>query len=336
MPRIQYIDLTKGVMMTLVILHHQHLDTGTHLDAMLAITRMPLYMMLCGLFFSTYGNSFKTLLVKKTNRYIVPYFFFIAVNIGALWIFHPYFDLNAAKSIIWDLLHEQYKPTLIGYLWFFRLLLNFSIICFVLERATTPLTRAQKTALTFVISFSAFLLHQYLYQHVDGYRDVYAYYSFVMLALVQLPIYYLPYLYRDRILHEHNAKRLLLALPAAALLLYLTATDVCDYEAFCHPCYLTLIIAELSGIYCVFVPCYLIKRLPYFSYIGRYSIIAYGTHIVLAKLLRDCLGISAPWPNTIAVFALTPIIIWLFIRIFPYFTAQKDIFKCHTGNSPKH
>ncbi len=72
--------------------------------------------------------------------------------------------------------------------------------------------------------------------------------------------------------------------------------------------------------------CKQIGRLPIISYIGRYSIIPLGVHCILIYYIS---GIVPTFPqSSLAVFVLTVAIsiclIPVFIKYFPYFTAQKD------------
>ena len=69
--RIEFIDLAKGICILLVVLLHIGIDVnfwGT------TSMRMPLYFVLSGLFFKDYGSLYN-LLIKKTNRLIIPFLF---------------------------------------------------------------------------------------------------------------------------------------------------------------------------------------------------------------------------------------------------------------------
>ena len=71
--RVEYIDLIKGIAIILVVAGHCSLPLPEHLSNMLQHARMPLFVFLSGLFFSTCGDSFKRLLVKKLSKLLVPY-----------------------------------------------------------------------------------------------------------------------------------------------------------------------------------------------------------------------------------------------------------------------
>ena len=79
--RIEFIDLAKGICISLVVLLHVFGDlSGTPVKIM-NLFRMPLYFVLSGLFFKTY-DVFFTFLKKKINKLIIPFaftFFFIII-----------------------------------------------------------------------------------------------------------------------------------------------------------------------------------------------------------------------------------------------------------------
>ena len=67
--RIEYIDLMKGICITMVILLHCGFFEGklALINEYLKIFRMPLYFFLSGLFFKTYGG-FSSFTIKKINN----------------------------------------------------------------------------------------------------------------------------------------------------------------------------------------------------------------------------------------------------------------------------
>ena len=69
--RVEFIDLTKGICILLIVLNHSFARfSGSFLDSFM-IFRMPLYFVLSGLFFLTYG-SLALFMKKKINKLIIP------------------------------------------------------------------------------------------------------------------------------------------------------------------------------------------------------------------------------------------------------------------------
>ena len=71
--RIDFVDLTKGVCIILVVIAHvggafEQLDT----NSMLSCFRMPLYFFISGVFFKSYEGLFGFIL-RKINKLIIPF-----------------------------------------------------------------------------------------------------------------------------------------------------------------------------------------------------------------------------------------------------------------------
>ena len=74
--RIDFVDLTKGVCIILVVMAHiggafEKLDY----HSMIASFRMPLYFFISGIFFKSYEGLFG-FFIRKINKLIVPFLFF--------------------------------------------------------------------------------------------------------------------------------------------------------------------------------------------------------------------------------------------------------------------
>ena len=101
--RIEYIDLAKGICILLVVLDHiagyRYFSDGNYpMNDIFEQTRMPLYFILSGLFFKDYGGI-REFLLRKTNRILVPYLFFLilyrvsakaiysftGISVGEIW-----------------------------------------------------------------------------------------------------------------------------------------------------------------------------------------------------------------------------------------------------------
>lgn len=75
--RVEWIDTAKGICILLVVLHHcSQMMHEPYLFSRDVLTfRMPLYFILSGLFFKYYSP--KVFFVKKTNKLLAPYVFFL-------------------------------------------------------------------------------------------------------------------------------------------------------------------------------------------------------------------------------------------------------------------
>jgi fucose 4-O-acetylase-like acetyltransferase len=73
-PRIEFVDLAKGVCILLVIAWHCS-AFADEIPNVSRLIRMPLYFVISGLFYKDYGGWLLTI-VKKINRLIIPFVFF--------------------------------------------------------------------------------------------------------------------------------------------------------------------------------------------------------------------------------------------------------------------
>ena len=79
-------------------------------------------------------------------------------------------------------------------------------------------------------------------------------------------------------------------------------------------------------------------RVPIITYIGRYSIVVLGTHIMLIRLMRHILEVTTitqhlpcaaanDWAIFACVVAAELVVIPVMIRLFPKYTAQSELIK---------
>ncbi len=147
-------------------------------------------------------------------------------------------------------------------------------------------------------------------------------------ALVAFPTYYLPYLFKDYILRKHNIKHLTLILPLAFIVWYCASDPSAFFQiGYCGDNFAKFFIAQAGGIYVFFYFCYIIKRIPFISYLGRYSIVLLGTHSIILYLCNNIFSITDPYIQFAIIMATAPLLIWLLTKFLPHFTAQKDLIK---------
>ena len=123
--RIQFIDLAKGLCITLVVLYHinTRIDLNLTIFSYLSTFRMPLYFLLSGLFFKEYENFF-CFLKRKTNKLLIPFLFFYLITSFLMPNILYQFGFTVAKteslgiSGLWAFLtKEQFSNGPIWFLW---------------------------------------------------------------------------------------------------------------------------------------------------------------------------------------------------------------------------
>lgn len=322
--RIDYIDLMKGICIILVVLLHCDIQIPyEHLDLMLRNVRMPLYFFLSGLFFKEYA-SFFDFTIRKINKLIIPYIFF------------AFFPFTLASLVVSDLFPQKtfFLPIRILYvplnypLWFLRGLFLTYILYYGFHRISKSWPETIKLIIIILISVSGWIVNNEIIQYRENTYTL----DLILSMNIMVPFIALPYFYIASLLKKRNVLTMNIKLQYAilgicifAILWYFTAQSGVDYmfSKFSDN-YIFLYIASLSGIGVIWLLSYTLKKIPVISYLGRYSIIILGTHIFFINILNTVFN------NSILTFIFTiafmPITIWLFKTVFPYFTAQKDIF----------
>lgn len=160
----------------------------------------------------------------------------------------------------------------------------------------------------------------------------------VITAFVALPLFYIASTIKQKGLLSQviNKKQLIILFILFFTVWALTFQENIDYESIhLGKNFIFLYLSALGGIGCVWCIAYVVKRMFYISYVGRYSLIALGTHYPLILLFK-LMGIDNKYLIASCVLLVLPGIIWGFKRYFSYFTAQKDLFVYENGKLKLH
>lgn len=319
--RYEFVDLMKGVCIILVVI--QHLVGQCFINPpWLTTFRMPLYFMLSGLFFSTYG-SFRTFLVKKFNSLLVPFGIVWLICVGYIHIHYP----NPAKI-------DPLKFNVA--IWFLVALFEVGVAYYLISYIRKEWIKA---LLVLSISIGGYLLHEYdisFPYYLDG-------------AMTAIVFYYLgPFIRKMGLLDEKSLKMdWICALGSLAVfigLAYFYPNELLDLRLnrIFTP-YPVFLMSAVSGTATVFFFCKIIKHIPLISYWGRYSIITLCFHIFIYRLLQNwgilkglqrLLGIDnyywnqqqlGAWIGVVLVFFITLPLIWIMIRHVPFLCSQMPL-----------
>ena len=315
--RIEFIDLAKGVCILLVILMH----CGVPFEpAGFRALRMPLYFVLSGLFFKDYGG-FKSTVWKKINKLIIPFiFFYILAHCIIQLNFFIKGTINESPYHIFDFINESYyfnRP-----IWFLLCLFwdNLIFLC-ICRSAKNEIARGILVLITGLIGF--YFVREAIVLPIQ-----------LSPALNSLPFFYLGYLLkRTSLLYPSERKSfewgLIVVLLGIGINLsvFLDQPCISFLENEIHGNLIIVYLTSAAMVIGTLLLCKKIGRLPVVSYIGRYSIIPLGIHWVLIHYINKIMP-SLPY-STLVIFVLTVTIsiclIPVFIKYFPYFTAQKDL-----------
>lgn len=307
-PRIEFIDLAKGVCILLVVLFHSMLVPKCPVVAAL---RMPLYFVLSGLFFKDYGGLLN-LIERKTNKLIVPFIFFLIIG-AIVWCI-----LN--KTIVFSLLVQPaYKPVICNTpIWFLMCLFWINVVYCIISLNVRRLV--WRAVCVCVVAGVGYLLSVY---------NIYLPY-FMSSSFTALPFFFIGYLLRKLPL-LYPSKHEWINWPVSLVMLVACSLYAIAFKtphvAFLQNEYLgnvfEIYLLSVALVVGLLLLCKAIKWLPIVSYMGRYSIMILGLHnLVIYILVR----LNA---TTLTQFIVSALVCWLLIpllkRYAGCFTAQKDI-----------
>ena len=334
--RIEYIDLAKGICIILVVLMHFVPEIGKKY-AILTCLRMPLYYCLSGLFFKDYGK-FKNFLLKKSDRLLIPFIAWYIISYGIYYlrvitIGHPEHVFHPADLFLDT---EFYN----GSIWFLLSLFWCNLLFFLINKITTN----EIIRISFVIIIAA---GGYLWSMAD-----YNNFLYIGSSMMGLPFFYFGRtLFDYKIIFNSPSKRqdYITAFIAA---LVLTGIFIIQEETSHATFYLNKIDGGnpvqfyICGFCCITLAllfCKWIKKIPFVSFLGRFSIIVLLTHMLIHNIInrtfQHLTGIEGE--NTafnlilfITVILSMGIIIPFCIKYLPYITSQKGFLeeRFYTGS----
>lgn len=302
-PRIEYIDLAKGICILLVVLFHLKEMYKVHscLDVYLYSTLIPLYFFLSGYVFKTYGG-WNEFILKKIKRLIIPFaFFYITTSVLIPITAHHFFGINFRSGQDWRLIYAflTYGSFPNIPLWFLWGLFILNIIFFALHR----------TFRNDIILGGMCILLCFILGH-----------TFKLPASLNKTFQGLPFFYFGYVVHNHNIMSHIKGKYAFPITVAMFVSIGMIGESMFD---ITLkMLMSAFGVMSLLIICRKFKHVPYVSYVGRYSIMVLVTHEPMIRLLNVfhvhniyiCFLIIA-----ISYFAIIP-----FMRKFmPHVTAQK-------------
>lgn len=291
--RIDYFDLMKGVCIIFVILHHCDV---LHSD-MLRCIRMPLYFMLSGMFFKKY-SGFVDFSIKKVNKLLIPYGTFMLLSLA---IFHR---INVP-------------------LWFLISLFYSYILYYIIEKWIIDKFDSWyiNIVLFVVLSLMAYCLS---FVHLNN-KILNIVLRYFVISLATMPYFFFSQSLRKKgILSKIYSNQFLIVVGiVGAAICYFSSVHSINYRKALFEAYPLYYICAIGGVMAIWALCYKIKRLPYVSYMGRYSIIVLVTHFPVIMLMKE-LHMNN-WIITAFILILSPLLISLLKRYAPHITAQKDI-----------
>ena len=320
-PRIQFVDLAKGVCICLVVLFHaQVLPESTPL---LGALRMPLYFFLSGLFFKTYGGL-GALALKKANRILMPFVFFYFVGEVAFIAIINIFGESVAQTYHYNLLRPLFEMAPHNYPLWFLVSLFWCNLLFCMLRQLLRSDAAVGVAVM-LCAFAGIALSMNSVESA----------GWTAPALTGLPFFYFGYMARRSAWmypghHDRLSLPVGLALTGIAAVLCVAGGNSFLSMAHnrVHGSALMAYATSLAVVPGVLMLCKAAGHLPWLSYVGRYSVVVLCTHMVVMSPIRVLLRDGDPAVcNIVSGFGallLCTLLIRPLTRYLPAFTAQSD------------
>lgn len=327
--RIEFIDLAKGFCILLVVFNHVAEGFTIGITSAISSFRMPLYFLVSGLFFKAY--SFSEFCRKKTNKLLIPFVFFyifIALLIPLVVnIVYPGFSQNSGLNYIFAVYNENFNGSPMG-IWFLWCLFleNFIFYFLLILSQKTKKVILTLSLLSIILGIAGFLLF-YCKIDLPLYIDT---------AFTSLPFFCVGYIMKkySNILYPNKYDKYLFGY---TLICFVVIFLLASGESFGYRInsfsvnIITLYLCGILGTLGVIFISKKIKRIPFISFMGRYSIMILCSHQVVILLIRqfvEKLNLG-DIPSVGILFVITSIISYLLIfpmkKFLPYVTAQKDI-----------
>lgn len=319
--RIDFIDLAKGVCIILVVMGH----CGTPIGFPgFEIVRMPLYFILSGLFFKDYGGGYN-FFIRKSNKILFPFIFFYLLGYAVFYsikIFAPELLVTGARGILDVFTNRQFFN---GPIWFLLCLFWCNIIfCQITLHIKKELWQI---ALVVVLGFTGYFL---------GHKEIFIP-MFLDVALTALPFFAFGfYLKKSKILYPNKFDKYNILFALFFWIIAFTLTRTTHFRLSLHYNGLegwSTYLISITSVLAILFLCKAIKRVPFVTYCGRYSIVLLCVHHMIYRPLMVLLPktgielLSDRWSIAIITLLLSVLCIPVCKKFIPWFVAQKDLIK---------
>ena len=330
-PRIEYIDLAKGICITLVVCFHLTLfyDTSLPLDHFFKAFRMPLYFFLSGCFFKAY-EGFSGFIKRKINKLLIPFGFFFVVCSFLIPNILGHYGVNIRYLPMNQMLHalfDEYYPS--GQIWFLLCLFEINVFFYIIYLFAGIF---EKRTLVIVLLSLLFGICGIILS-LKG-IDIPLNIDTAMSALPFFAVGYVIFRHTNMLKPNRYDRYLPLMIIVAFVLVYLVSPNVSFLEnQFFGHSWCTAYPFGTLGVLGVVWLSKLLKRLPILTYYGRYSIILLVTHDTVfhffaAILNRFEMSLTTELSLNLLLTMLSYMLIIPIMRKYmPHVTAQKDVIK---------
>ena len=321
--RIEWIDLMKGFCIILVVMHNGGaLNELEHIDffrTLVNVALMPLYFLLSGLFFRSYG-SFPAFAARKFRLLVVPIIVFGPLG-GMLLDCVPWTEWSLSRlcdPARWVVYWSSFVNIP---LWFLRALFVGSLIMYGL-RAMRQHGAAIAALIVLAASLGVYWFSACIPQLGEVERKM------VMRCGLFQASAMLPFLFAGCAIGrcgiaglQRSPRNMRMAAVACVAGAVVCALMPSGKVSWCMLVFelspLSILAGFVAAAAVVWGISFLLDRLPYVSYLGRYSIVVLVTHFPLIYALRASSGMGA-LAASLTVLAVMPAVVWACVRYIPW------------------
>ncbi len=314
-PRYEFIDLMKGICITLVVLYHSHIE---FIDNCFLLTtfRMPLYFILSGMFFKPY-SSYKEFTLKKVNSLIIPFLFTIIAY-------------NVTTNIYRYLCGEYIAFLLVTpSMWFLFCLFQVGLIYYLISLSNNLIV---ETIICYALSILGFYLST---------KDIELPLFFSASLSSVIFYHYGSLIKRLKVLTPQSQKysflNLLIWLSIFLTIGLLSPLNKLDLHHNHYPSnFIVTQILAISGTMSILYISKIINRIPLISYWGRYSIIILCTHNIYMRIFEPIIHEHNTTLFKLSSFVIVMLLsiptIYILNKYLPFVYGQQPFFSTITSS----
>ena len=327
-PRIQFIDLMKGICIITVVIRHLHpgLFSG-QIGVTIYAVQVPVFFFLSGSLESSKYDTTKNIAVKNINRILIPYIFWFAIGI-IIFLPSEYLAFYKSQPVTGDSLFNNAKNFFLtpgkhlitNYpCWFLLALFEMKMFILVIDKFS--IRCKVKPVLQYV--FIAVLVASVYRLCLKGVVLPFS----VSSAVITLPFFYVGRLLKSTLLRSTEIQKrykiqLISFSVISCFLLYFFMETFDSNNCIIPSNILITYLLLFSGIVVMYTLSLLVDHIIMINYMGANSIVLLVTHVIVANLLPVTLSLYA----TLAItFCICILLVPLCNKLLPYFVGKKDL-----------
>lgn len=321
--RLPYIDTAKGICILLVVLLHTALHSI--IIDFLGLLLMPLFFTLSGMFYKD-SDGIKITLLKQINKIIIPFCFFYIIGYATYVTIQILAHNEIEKPFTYIIYAKHGIPN--GALWFLLALFWAKIFFMILRRVSKNDIFLGATSLFMAVgSLILFSGETKLPLFIDS-------------AFIALPFLFFGYYIKKTGLfisekYDKYAWPAIMLLITISIICYITGDSpfIAIYSVAITGNPVLFGVGAIALVCATILLCKKVGAIPFITYIGRFSLIVLGLHLLVQQIIRTGLKFvgmdsSNDLHNIIFYFIIVGIcalIIKPLSRYLPWFTGQRNL-----------